>query len=246
MQASSTLMMTAKNSLQDGFKKARKLRNGFNEISSDKFERFRVARNRITHEGFSPKDDDESARLLIEVGFPLLLLCYRELHSFDLMDALIVELNEHLQIANRVYKLVRKDKNLHNIEIQYCFDSFAQCLRLQLKGNFLPDWEEDVLIKSENIGTKFGAMELILNKVSDLFGDYERFNCPVCQDVDSVLGSIDMDYLHLGDVLIQRMVCGSCGFTIGFGKPHLAMELLREQIDKVESKILKEYGINQT
>ena len=50
----------------------------------DKLDEFRQTRNRITHFGYSPKDDEKCAALLLETGFPFLELCYREFFDFYL------------------------------------------------------------------------------------------------------------------------------------------------------------------
>ena len=52
---------------------------------------FRFARNRIGHYGFSPRDDEETGTLLLQIGLPFLSACYREFFNFDLLSGLVVE-----------------------------------------------------------------------------------------------------------------------------------------------------------
>src|SRR5262245_53995790 len=51
---------------------------------SKKLKDFRTTRNRLVHYGFSPRDDELSAMLLVETGFPFLNFCYQELFDFYL------------------------------------------------------------------------------------------------------------------------------------------------------------------
>src|ERR1019366_4879138 len=60
-------------------KKTRSRFVALNVFDGDALRAFRDARNRVVHYGFSPKDDEECAVLLLKVGFPFLSLLYREL-----------------------------------------------------------------------------------------------------------------------------------------------------------------------
>jgi hypothetical protein len=54
------------------------------QTDSEKLKDLRETRNRIIHYGFSPRDDKECGRLLVETGLPFVTALYRELFGFHL------------------------------------------------------------------------------------------------------------------------------------------------------------------
>jgi hypothetical protein len=202
-------------------------------------DQFRQARNRIVHKGFSPKDDSESAELLIRVGFPFAASCLQQLHSFDLMDSLIVEHAYHLEIARRVYEKARSLAG----EFTYCFRSFGHYLQWCFRDNFLANWESDALegddvifIKGERIDSEKNALERRFD------ASWDHFSCPICGDWDSTLVELDADALEESKVVPLRMACFNCGFTVRIGQLFLSETLLEPQVIEQRSKILKDFG----
>src|SRR5262249_43390231 len=59
---------------------------------------FRDKRNEIAHYGFTPRDDEEAATLLLSTGLPLVRACYQEFFNFDLWNGLLVEFGDQLKI----------------------------------------------------------------------------------------------------------------------------------------------------
>ena len=202
---------------------------------------FREARNRIMHRGFSPRDDSESASLLIRVGFPFAALCLRELHSFDLMDGLIKQYAYHLDVARRVYE---KAQDLAK-EFKYCFNSFSQYLQWCVRDNFLSNWEFDALENGERSFVKFDRIKLDRGKLEREFNaSWSSFDCPVCDDIDSTVVELDDEKLDLRKIVPLRMVCSNCGFIVRSGQPFLSETLLEPQIAENRPLILTEYGLS--
>lgn len=63
--------------LNDLLKLARKNFPADFDFSEDDLKDFRDKRNKIIHFGFSPKDDEASAELLLKTGYPLIEQCYK-------------------------------------------------------------------------------------------------------------------------------------------------------------------------
>jgi transcription elongation factor Elf1 len=210
------------------------------DFSDARLETFREIRNRITHRGFSPKDDSETTSLFLDVGLPFLALCYRELHSFDLMDGLLQEYVEHLNVATRVHE---RAKNLRDIELSYCLNSFGHLLRWCLKGNFSSAWEFDALTHSEEYGGKFDRMHDEKQKLEHLFDVHWSFDCPICDDVEAVVCEIDSQALDSLNVIPKRIVCTNCGFVVRASHPFLSEILLENQIANSREQILEEHGL---
>jgi hypothetical protein len=201
---------------------------------------FRQTRNRIVHKGFSPKDDSESAELLIRVGFPFAASCLHQLHSFDLMDSLIVEHAYHLEIARRVYEKARSLAG----EFTYCFRSFGHYLQWCFRNNFLQNWECDVL-EDADIFVKSGSVDSEKNALERRFNaSWDHFSCPICKDLQSTLVELDAEALERGKVVPLRMACFNCGFTVRSGQLFLSETLLGPQVIEQRSEILKDFGYN--
>jgi hypothetical protein len=229
-----------KDGLQDLIKKAKKYSQAIREFEDKPLEDFRLTRNRFTHRGFSPDDDSEAVSLYLEVGLPFLSLCYRELHSFDIMDGLLAEYVEHIRAAQRVLALA---KGIKNIELSYCLHSFGHLIRWCFKRNFSAGWEIDVLVHAEEIGGKFERAYAKKQEVERLFEAPWSFDCPVCGDLGSAMTELDSVKLDDRDVIPKRMACTNCGFVVSGAYPFLSQVLLEEQVAKSKSQILKDYGI---
>ncbi len=220
---------------------ARGLSSVLNSFPQADLDDFRQARNHIVHEGFNPKDDSESAQLLIRIGFPFAASCLQELHGFNLIDSLIVDYAYHLSVAGRVYE---RAKGLAG-EFTYCFRSFAYYLQWCVRDNFLANWESDALehddvifIKGERIDSEKKALERRFN------ASWDHFSCPICGDLDSTLVELDANALEGSKVVPLRMACFNCGFTVRTGQLFLSETLLEPQVIEQRSKILKDFGYN--
>lgn len=229
-----------KDTLQDLVKKAKKSSKAVDKFDDGSLDRFRETRNRITHRGFSPQDDSESVSLYLEVGLPFISVCYQEFHAFDPMDGLLMEYAEHIKAAQKVLALAKGEPNLDK---SYCLNSFSHLIRWCFKRNFSAGWEIDVLIHSEEIGGKFEKTYAERQDLERLFDAPYSFDCPVCDEIQSVVAEIDSAALDLPEVRPIRMACTSCGFVVSKFQPYLAQVLLEQQVSESRVVILKEYGI---
>jgi len=76
-----------------------------------------------------------------------------------------------------------------------------------------------------------------------LFDVPYSFDCPVCDDIDSVVAELDSAALDLREVRPICMACSSCGFLVSNTQPYLSQVLLEKQVLKSRARILKEFGI---
>jgi hypothetical protein len=228
----------------DGFqvlvKKAKSKSKAVVAFGDESLELFRNTRNRFTHRAFIPQDDSESISLYLEVGLPFLSLCYREFHEFDLMDGLLMEYVEHINAAQKVRALA---KTLPDLDISYCINSFGHLIRWCFKRNFSAGWDINALVHSEETGGKFEKMYAEKQELERLFNVPYSFDCPVCDDIESVVAELDSAALDVREVKPLRMACPSCGFVVSNSQPYLSQVLLEKQVLKSQARILKEYGI---
>lgn len=232
-------------------------------FDESKLSAFRRTRNRLVHFGFSPKDDEECALLLLETGFPFLSLLYIELFDFFLdwreirpgttsflslsseemaKAGLLPEVAQQLSYAREVYGRAR---HLAQPEYVYCFSGLSHYIRLCLKESARTTVEWNIVDTAESIGTKFEHEQKLradLNKVlGDLIWD---FDCPICQGIETVVAELDDKKLNDGEVVTKRCACVQCGFVVGRGAAHLSEVLLAAEIAEKKPKILTEFGIN--
>jgi hypothetical protein len=206
----------------------------------EQLQEFRQARNRITHNGFSPQDNREAVRLLIEVGFPFLALCFQQLYSFDLWDAVIQEFVHQWRIGTSVFQRAKK---ISGLDPSYCLKGFAHLIRWRLKDNFSAVWEIDQLVKSEEAGTSFDFKYQQRRRLEHLYGATWVFDCPLCYDTEAAVCELDNDELESQVIIPLRMACTNCGFVVGEAQPFLSEALLEDNIAQAKEQILNEFGL---
>ena len=221
-------------------KKAKARSEKIAEFPDAALDRFREVRNRVTHSGFIPKDDSDASSLLLDVGFPFLLLCYSELHSFDARTGLLPEYSEQIDVATRVHSLA---KGLSGLDLSYCFNGFVHLIRWCFKRNFSSAWEINALTKSEEMGGKYEITEEEKKDLEGLFDACWSFDCPICDEYQAVVCEIEANKLESLKVAPLRMACTCCGFVVGDSQPFLSEILLERQVADTKPEILKGYGI---
>ena len=229
-----------RDSLQILVKKAKANSKLIDEFSDEYLSRFRKMRNRIIHRGFTPKDDSETSSLLLEVGFPFLILCYSELHSFDIKQGLLPEYSEQLGIATRVHA---QAKELSELDLSYCWNGFGHLIRWCFKRNFSSAWEVNALTNSEETGRAFQKIERVRYNLECVFDAHWLFDCPICDDIRTVVCEIEANMLETLKVVPLRMACTRCEFVVSDSQPFLCGILLEQQMAAAQPRILEEHGI---
>lgn len=231
---------TERDGLQALIKKARTKSQTIARFPEARLDHFRETRNRITHRGFSPKDDSESTSLYLEVGLPLLEASYRDLHSYELTEGLLPEYVELLDAAREVH---RRAKILLGHDLSYCLNAFGHLIRWCFKRNFSTAWEISALVHADEIGQKFEKGGSEKQELERLFAATWSFDCPICDDLQSVVCELDQTELDSLNVVPKRMLCTACGFVVCESQPFLSEVLLQNQVAEVRGRILKEYGL---
>lgn len=210
----------------------------FNNIDLDNF---RENRNRITHYGFSPKDDEETAVLLLKTGLPFLIECLKEFFDFDLMVGLITEISKHLDVALKVFKKV---ENTDSQNLKYCFSAFAHLIRWNwLRITSMSEMEISASDINHFDHKKYELSVKIKDELEHTLGTTWSFDCPVCDDCDSFICELDDVLLENRVVSLKRGVCANCDLVISNEIPVLLNTLCEEQILTDKDEILREYGI---
>ena len=123
-------------SAENLFAEAMKVHTALTSFDKGELESFRWTRNRIVHYGFSPRDDEETAVLLLKTGLRFTILCYREFFNFDLLTGLAAEFGQHLGIALDVYQ---RAKGIPGLQLSYCFLAFGKLVRWSVRESLMAD-----------------------------------------------------------------------------------------------------------
>lgn len=218
----------------------------FTSISNDKIREFRNKRNEIIHFGFSPKDDEKSAILLLQTGYNLLAECYEAFFNFSLQGkdnnygGLNPDIAYHFNVAKRIYVKAQKEKAQ---DLTYCFISFAHFIRYGILHWFMPDWQHILTSEDEGGWKSFEFKENQKEKLRRSLDPSWDFNCPVCDRPESFICELDDKLLEESMISLKRGVCVHCNLLIPRDCPFLADELCAEQINIMRPTILKEYGL---
>ena len=191
---------------------------------------FREKRNSVVHYGFSPKDDEQSARLLLESGLPFLSLLYQELFDFFLdwkalrpsanafgelnreemlKVGLLPYIADHLRDTSIVYSSAR---GRGAQDYRYCFRGLERHLAFSMKQAAMSESEWAVL-EAGNTGMAVFEAELEAKKglKKVLHEPTWEFNCPVCEGGESLVAELDETQLESLKVVPSRCVCIRCG-----------------------------------
>ena len=185
---------------------------------------------------------------LLRTGYSLIEQCYEAFFEFplqgkgDAYGGLLPDLARHLNVARKVYIKAKEEKELN---LTYCFISFAHAIRCGIQHWMMSDWQKDLLHSEEEGG--WASWEFQHKHKEELnwktFDISWHFDCPVCGDPDSFICELDDNQLDKGEVSLKRGVCVNCSLVIPDNCPFLADELCAGQFDEATPKILSEYGI---
>jgi hypothetical protein len=120
---------------------------GFTSVNSDSTKILRDTRNNFEHFGFSPDDDSESARLLLETGFQLLDDWLTQAFSMPLLDkgetrgCLDWEAESHLRLSMRLF---HKLANEGSSNFTDSFRAFGHNIRWRFRHNYMSGWESEL------------------------------------------------------------------------------------------------------
>ncbi|WP_129125927.1 hypothetical protein [Geomonas oryzae] len=210
---------------------------------------FREKRNKIIHYGFSTKDDEVSAELMLKTGLPLLEQLYLHLFGFSLCTrgsmygGLLPEISDQFQVAIAVFNMVKDRKDL---KFTYCFNAFGHKLRWGTQHWNMSHWQDEML--SEEHMTKMDYTAEFLKKICEDLGCDEReevLDCPICDEAQSFASEFDLEFLHQHKTIsIIRGMCANCNFTIYKNNPYLADHLFKNIItEEFTTKMLQGYGL---
>jgi len=232
-------------------------------FSDRNLEAFTKARNRIVHYGFSPKDDEESVRLLLQTALPFLKKCYQEFFDFYLdwrdvrpgvanaeeltqSEAGKVGLSpltaDQLHVAFEVFS---KAKEFRGLSLKYCLSTFAQYIgyTLRMRHRISDSEHPDAHFGTFSLGIARERMEEAVQAIWQIPLDAcIEFDCTVCGGPKTLVARCDERSMKNSIVSLQAAMCVKCGLSIPKGRLFLADAFLKNQLSARKDEILQKYG----
>ena len=200
---------------------------------------FLSRRNHIVHYGFSPRDDETTATLLLKTGFPFLKACYLEFFCFELVEGLALEFGENFKIALDVYQ---RAKALPRFRFSQCFSAFGHLILWSLRESIMAEWENEAATRAESYGLEFEICNKKKDAFERIFGATWTFDCPICRSVDTFVCELDEERLATHTITLKRAACGHCDLVVD-EMPFLADALVGSEIGTKRTDILQGYGL---
>jgi hypothetical protein len=221
----------------------------------------RKTRNRIVHYGFSPHDDQECGRLLLETGLPFLVALYRELFGFhlnwhdvrpgitDFMQltkeeaihvGLVPYLADQLFIVTMMYKL---NKGREDFDLLHCFTAFNHFLRVMLRDCRSSNVDVLIVEQATSTGIRHELEEAEKKSVArQLGGSTWEFDCPICNGTQSIIAGLDESALEAGKPSLTWAICVACHLVLPVKATHLANLVLSRELRGQTQAILEDVG----
>lgn len=216
-------------------------------FSRDSTREFRDARNEIEHRGFSPADDNRSVDLMLRIGLPLLQLCYKDLHGFELKIGLRQDM-EFWRLLEAAGDIHQKAGHRSRGDYAYCLRGFQFLVRQTLQPIFVSDWENAALVEERESGwAEFEHSEKERENLESKWHSFWELDCPVCRTLDSLCVDLVLEDDYHSPVGVDKAICMDCGFYIGpdRAEPYHAKVLLNDQLVEQDRKIKSEFGIER-
>lgn len=189
------------------------MKYGWNFPEQDRDD-MRIARNKFIHSGFIPADNPKSIEFLFKTAIPMIAHCFRDIHSFDLIESLAPLYSEHMKLAQLAFRQLREA----NLDHTHCADALVHLLELTLGEAFLKSTAVQAMQGGSfewNIWKGAKEKKDAFVHRHGLSWDKPHFDCPICQEGESILCELDEDGLCEGKIRPIRLLCTHCDFSVG-------------------------------
>lgn len=216
------------------FKGARE-RGGLSDLSDADQKHLIDARNSIVHRGFSPRDDEDSARLLVRSALPSLWSSYSALLALDLPRALLEGLARQLTLVQRA---VSDDRPTSPTRYRDTVIALRHYVAWTVDHRLRPDWLDRILEEADWGGQKWAEQN---SRKRSLSGEWWWFNCDVCEDYET-FGCRFAEGVDRGPLEFDEALCVSCGLAVPARAAFLTNLLVEDQVRSQRTAILTQIG----
>jgi hypothetical protein len=199
--------------------------------------KFRNLRNDVVHFGYSPKDDEASARMLFSTGIPvffMFLANHKDL-TLDLESCLHPDLHDQLQLTLSLNQ-AHQQKNISAIESS----KILRHLIRRMNSN-LTIWQESAFDEGNlSQHLEFEAKTALKNMLLRIWHCSETLRCPVCEENDLII-RLEEEQISKGNLHGINAHCINCDLILQ--APLLNIFLQKNLNKEQRNKILESYGI---
>lgn len=223
----------------------------------DHLKKFRKKRNDITHFGYSPKDDEQCIDFSFGTALPLLNVWAEVLHGINLFDALSPDLPPDLGISFAHFGSILRmaveliqDQSHASVGREQLIKGVQRWVVFHTRESYLANWELSVLDSDTSSGGGGWEYRHKAREALNPFDDKEEFRCPICNDSDGFLVSIDHDALNSNNPRIIPLdgICTWCDFRVSdkssVSTKFLSMHCKDQFTDEVIDRLRKKWGYN--
>jgi hypothetical protein len=206
--------------------------------------KFRETRNRLTHYGFTPRDDEESVSLFLKTALPFLDAWMEHSNGISIVDSLIWDLGPKV----RVSMALNRPTSRSEISAIDSIRGVAHGILRHTRYFFLTWWEREILDNdATTLGTRpISGFDLKEGLKKKLLQDDPStvIDCPICAGADSLVVKVDEELLDKRRVLPIAARCVECSFSLPSQAKGLLTALCQKQFTpELCTRTLKEYGV---
>jgi hypothetical protein len=217
--------------------------------STAKNKNLREKRNHITHYGYTPKDTNSCATLLLEVGYPGLACLYEQFFEFPVMlqqccdspttfgslsksdlekVGLVPQWGDLLWFALDQFQ---RHQASHTLAPTWYFHPLASAIRLGFRESWTSPAENETLVLAESDGILYEQQEKLRDRVTRQMSDCRTtLFCPICDAADTILIEFDEDALDDGPMTTKWCFCVACHFSLPSAAGSLVPALVTEDL----------------
>lgn len=229
---------TSRSTFQDLLARARTDSSAFARIPAAGLDELRTTRNRIAHFGFSPKDDDLAAELLLRIGFPAFLTLQLAFFGFDVSSSLLPELSSQLRLALEQFTPSGPSTHARNY-----FAAVGHQIRWGIRESLMSVSECQTVVNAETNGARFELVARRRTQIEEHFEPVAIFNCPICRGFETLVGQLDGAKLDDAEIAIVMAACANCDLLLPRGMSHLNTAICAAEIERNGTALLRDYGI---
>lgn len=225
------------------FDMARTDKQAFHDYSRSHLFEMLNHRNAIVHHGFSPRDDNGSAALLVRIGFPLLCDCHSTFFGFDVFKGL-GPFGYFLRTAIAAGKQVPGPACIQHV---HALIGVAHSVFWSIHQGMLPYWQGEALGLMDEMGEdpRPALRDQLDARIEREGGFPVSIQCPVCGEPDMLVCDLHADKgeVEKGLLSVEWGRCVNCRLLFPKGATVIADLLCADGLTEQKPKLMRALGI---
>lgn len=235
-----TSLKPRKQNLDDLLESARSKSPAMRAVDQVSVDSLRKMRNNIVHKGFSPRDDELCATLLLRAGVPLLVGAYRDFFKFELYDGLMSEISHQLEIAVNAITSASDEQELHGTAF---FVLLEHLLRVRIQRGLTSVSAGLATDEATNMGITWEQTHRRQVEFERVLEPSWVTTCPACEEPDVLVCELDGEALEDARLEILRGYCAACDLAVPTDRRTVLNVACSEALRSARKQVLADFGI---